>query len=318
MTPSVNNRPIPVDLAEFLSRRMRDVSSSINSCLVGTVVQVNTNQTVTVSINFQKVIKAINPIANNTVAGATDQIQSYPLLVNVPYFIYQGGGACIVMPVAVGDPCVVLFCDRDMDVWFETGQIAPPNSDRVHSINDAIALIGINSLQDLLSFTPSSVVQVIDKTGERLPISGMMLAWGGSTAPSGWLMCDGSSYLRTAYPLLFAVIGTTYGSVDGTHFNVPQLAGQVPVGIGGTLGLTLGQQFGEVTHLLTGPESGVQAHSHGIVTDKFSDQGSYISNTQLGSGFERTINTNVAGDTNAVTAHNNVQPSLGVNWIIKI
>lgn len=45
-----------------------------------------------------------------------------------------------------------------------------------------------------------------------------------NTTPPGGLRCDGTSYLRTTYPVLFEKIGTTYGSVDNLHFNVPNIA----------------------------------------------------------------------------------------------
>ena len=75
--------------------------------------------------------------------------------------------------------------------------------------------------------------------------TGTVKAWGGSTAPSGWLFCDGSQISRTTYAALFAVIGTTYGSGDGTTtFNLPNFGGfaaNIPVtGNGKTLGLTDG------------------------------------------------------------------------------
>lgn len=54
----------------------------------------------------------------------------------------------------------------------------------------------------------------------------------GATAPTGFLACDGASYLRADYAALFAVIGTTYGAVDGTHFSVPDARGLVMVGAG--------------------------------------------------------------------------------------
>lgn len=60
--------------------------------------------------------------------------------------------------------------------------------------------------------------------------SGSIIAFGGITPPTGYLMCDGTSYLRGTYPALFAVLGTNYGSADGTHFNVPDMRGRVPVG----------------------------------------------------------------------------------------
>lgn len=55
---------------------------------------------------------------------------------------------------------------------------------------------------------------------------GTMLRFGGVGTPAGgFLLCDGSSYLRTDYPALFAVIGTKYGSIDASHFNVPDNGG---------------------------------------------------------------------------------------------
>lgn len=55
-------------------------------------------------------------------------------------------------------------------------------------------------------------------------VVGMVIAYAGSTSPSGWLLCDGSAVSRETYAALFAVIGTTYGTGDGsTTFNVPNL-----------------------------------------------------------------------------------------------
>ena len=61
--------------------------------------------------------------------------------------------------------------------------------------------------------------------GTYLPaVVGAVVAFAGSTSPAGWLLCDGSAVSRTTYAALFAVIGTTYGSGDGsTTFNVPNL-----------------------------------------------------------------------------------------------
>jgi microcystin-dependent protein len=55
---------------------------------------------------------------------------------------------------------------------------------------------------------------------------GFIAQFAGSTAPAGWLICDGSAVSRTTYAKLFAVIGTTYGEGDGnTTFNIPNFAG---------------------------------------------------------------------------------------------
>jgi len=44
----------------------------------------------------------------------------------------------------------------------------------------------------------------------------------GATPPAGWLLCDGASLLRASFVALFNAIGILYGSVDGTHFNIPK------------------------------------------------------------------------------------------------
>ena len=61
---------------------------------------------------------------------------------------------------------------------------------------------------------------------------GTILPYGGASAPSGWMICNGASLLRTDYPELFAVIGTAFGSADATHFNIPDLRGEFLRGAG--------------------------------------------------------------------------------------
>ena len=60
--------------------------------------------------------------------------------------------------------------------------------------------------------------------------------FGGDTAPAGWLLCDGTSYVQANYQGLFDVIGTKFGSVDATHFNVPDLQQRMPLGRSGNPG----------------------------------------------------------------------------------
>jgi microcystin-dependent protein len=64
-----------------------------------------------------------------------------------------------------------------------------------------------------------------------MPI-GAMLDFGGLTAPTGWLYCAGQSVLRADYLALYNVIGTNYGSVDSTHFTLPDCRSVVTVGKG--------------------------------------------------------------------------------------
>ena len=53
------------------------------------------------------------------------------------------------------------------------------------------------------------------------------MAFAGSTPPPGWLLCNGAAVDRTAYAQLFTVLGTTYGTGNGsTTFNIPNLVGR--------------------------------------------------------------------------------------------
>lgn len=59
---------------------------------------------------------------------------------------------------------------------------------------------------------------------------GFIAPFAGSTAPAGWLVCDGSAVSRTTYAKLFAVIGTTYGAGDGNStFNLPDSNKKIPL-----------------------------------------------------------------------------------------
>jgi microcystin-dependent protein len=91
---------------------------------------------------------------------------------------------------------------------------------------------------------------------------GMISPFAGSTAPTGWLMCNGQAVSRTTYSALFSLIGTTYGTGDNTTtFNIPDLMGRTPIGVGSGSGLS--------TRLLgdkVGAES-LPAHVHTIDHD---------------------------------------------------
>lgn len=95
--------------------------------------------------------------------------------------------------------------------------------------------------------------------GSDVPVGAGMI-WYTNTAPTGWLIADGSSLNRADYPKLFAVINTTYGSVSGTTFNIPDLRQRFPMGkaASGT-GNTLAGTGGSIDHTHSVP-----AHYHSM------------------------------------------------------
>lgn len=175
-------------------------------------------------------------------------------------------------------------------------------------------------------WTETSIVEEIDNggggshvLGDTLPI-GIIMEYPGSNIPSGWLLCDGQAVSRTLYSELFNLLGTTYGSGNGsTTFNVPNLKGKVAVGKddNDTDFDTLGETGGEKTHTLT--ENEMPAHSHDLVYVK--SNSTPLNNAGV-SGFNST-NTGVGTKENAVEntgggqAHNNLQPYIVQNFLIK-
>jgi microcystin-dependent protein len=88
--------------------------------------------------------------------------------------------------------------------------------------------------------------------------------YAGSTAPSGYLLCQGQAVSRTTYAILFSAIGTTYGAGDGsTTFNLPDLRQRVPVGLNssGTFN-ALGNTGGAETHTITVAQ--LPSHTHSV------------------------------------------------------
>jgi len=166
------------------------------------------------------------------------------------------------------------------------------------------------------------------KQGECRMI-GEIILWPTDSSPnSKWLSCDGGSYVRADYPDLFALIGTIYGYADGTHFNLPNLCGRVPLGFGSGAGLStysIGDSGGEETHTLVTSETPSHSHtdtghSHTEISATPS-VGAAITGVPVPSAIPSVAitGTGFAGisATGGDGGHNNLQPFLALNYLIR-
>jgi hypothetical protein len=85
---------------------------------------------------------------------------------------------------------------------------------------------------------------------QLIPVGGVVM-YGGSVAPPGWLYCDGRAVSRTTYSSLFAVIGTTFGTGDGsTTFNLPDLESEGAAAMKTAIGAGTGVSQGTTNNLV--------------------------------------------------------------------
>ena len=144
-----------------------------------------------------------------------------------------------------------------------------------------------------------------------------IMPYAGSSAPTGYLLCDGAAISRSTYSTLFGVLATTYGAGDGSStFNIPDLRGRVIAGHGGTLLSGSADAIGATnahstkTHTLSIAEMPAHDHTYNR-TNNVTAGGSMAIEDGPVTGTATSSSTGGGG------AHNNVQPTIILNYIIK-
>ena len=190
-------------------------------------------------------------------------------------------------------------------------------------------------------------------------ITGMIMPYAGAianqaSAPSGWLLCDGSEQDATTYLNLKNLLQTTYGEytngsggIGTTHFRLPDLRGRVIAALdnmgGGSANVideitnhvnatSLGGTLGDDVHLLTPAQTALVGHSHttsvSASLEATSGGGSQSSGIDLDTSegvnvadntsfINVSVGVNAVTEANATTAHPNLQPTMFMNYIIK-
>ena len=153
--------------------------------------------------------------------------------------------------------------------------------------------------------------------------------WATSTAPTGWLIADGSAISRSTYSDLFAVLSTSYGVGDGsTTFNLPNLKGRVPVGRDSSQVEfdTLGETGGSKTSALV--VANLPAHTHTttltngtlVVRQEGGGDAKLTANSTYGPYNTYTIGATTDGGGNGTATgdtFSNLAPYIALNYIIR-
>ncbi|MDU8909784.1 phage tail protein [Aestuariicoccus sp. MJ-SS9] len=155
---------------------------------------------------------------------------------------------------------------------------------------------------------------------------GTIILFAGNFAPRSWAFCDGQLVSVAENSALFSILGTTYGGDGRNTFALPDLRGCVPIHPGTGPGLTtrrLGERLGQENVTLTLAE--MPSHNHfpraqsGAGNEQTpinavnADEGNQTFNL-----YNNAANGNMMAttDTGGNQSHNNMQPSLGINYVI--
>lgn len=160
------------------------------------------------------------------------------------------------------------------------------------------------------------------------PYVGEIRLFGGNFAPVGWAFCDGSLVSISENETLFNLIGTTYGGDGQETFGLPDLRGRVPVHQGNLQGATyvMGQMAGVENVTLTTQQ--MPGHTHPLVASldnatQTPASGNVLAQVPTYTPYiQANANTALSGNSVSLAGgsqpHENMQPFLGINFIISL
>ncbi|ELY5903306.1 TPA: Gp138 family membrane-puncturing spike protein [Klebsiella pneumoniae] len=161
-------------------------------------------------------------------ASGAEVSVNLPLLVDVPVIFPRGGGCTLTFPVSAGDECLVIFADRCIDFWWQSGGIQEPVDGRMHDLSDAFCIVGPQSQAKKIGGISTTAAQLRTDDGSAI----IELAAGGAvtiTSPqitiNGPLQVNGE-ITSTGDQLAGGIsqIGHTHGGVEpgGGSTGAPQ------------------------------------------------------------------------------------------------
>jgi len=198
--------------------------------------------------------------------------------------------------------------------------------------------MGGNKITGMANGVASTDAATVGQISNANSPAGVIVAYGGISAPSGWVLCDGSTYDGTnaTYAALYAAIQNRFGGSGASAFKVPDHRGLTSVGAGSsqtytdaisstsktTTARNINDKFGEETHMLIVDE--LAAHTHKVANGNGATLSTIAaSNSVAGyingfSSYELGTVQQIIANTGLNTPHNNIQPTIALTYIIKL
>lgn len=154
---SVSSQSRSGELSEVLRTERDKILSQLRVSMPG-IIQSFDPETVTAVVQ-----PAIRFTQNDNNGNAATH--NYPLLVDVPIVFPRGGGCTITFPVKEGDECLLVFGDRCIDFWWQSGGVQEPVDQRQHDLSDAFAIVGPQSQAKKISGISTSAMEIRSDDG---------------------------------------------------------------------------------------------------------------------------------------------------------
>jgi microcystin-dependent protein len=236
------------------------VSSANGTNMIVSLADNSTEATSSKTMGLLDATVAINGFANVVTEGLLTNINTAAANAGDPVWLGTAGNLLFGLANKPVAPANLVSIGVVTKANASTGEIfvRPQNGFELDELHDVQATAPNNG--DTIKFDSTDGQW---KTRPDVP-TGSVQMFAGASAPTNWLLCNGSAISRTTFATLFALIGTTYGTGDGsTTFNVPDMRGRMPVGVGTGTGLTartLGQTGGAES--VTIASSNLPIHTH--------------------------------------------------------
>lgn len=166
----MSNKVADSPLYDIFQQLKMETFKDLRVCLPGSIVGIDL-PTGTVSV-------APGVMQNIAKQGLPKGLDfKYPTLTMCPVFTLQGGGVGAVMPIKIGDGCLIIFSDRCISTWYSSGQANPLPSLRMHDISDGFVLVGlnpapeVNKLKTPLSANEGGICETKSFTGAKIVVN---------------------------------------------------------------------------------------------------------------------------------------------------
>lgn len=211
----LNNMERTQDRIELMRRIMDTVGYDLRVACPGIIMSVDTQrQTCTVQLAIRERLKRGEGRIENV---------DIPTLLDVPFFVYTGGGYCLTLPIKPRDDCLVVFGDNCMDAWWQSGGVQNQVERRRHDLSDGFAIVGFRSQPAVVSGYSAGTAQLRNKAGDAyIEIAGSTInihAAGGVNIDGGGINISGGTTIddRAFLPHTHGGVVPGGGSTGGVN-----------------------------------------------------------------------------------------------------